>query len=115
MKRMSINIVAAAGAALAIMFTTGGLAHADEAGYQQYLTDHGYGGGFTVFPGVPVVGAPGMNVNWGKTFADGYILCDSLHAGATFSDLERQYGRLPYFHPVVEAAQHALCPDTLGR
>jgi hypothetical protein len=90
-------------------------AHADDASYQDYLLQHGYGGavGPAVSPNGPKVGVPGLFVDWPRTFADGHMLCDRLHSGATYHDLEAQYGAMPNWHPIVDAAQHELCPDTL--
>ena len=112
---MKSMLIAAAVAAAAV--TLAAPAHADDASYQQYLLDHGYGGavGPAVGPNGPKVGVPGLFVDWPRTFADGHMLCDKLHAGVPYGDLQLQYGSSPYFHPVIDAAQAELCPDTLGR
>jgi hypothetical protein len=115
-ERMGTMKTALGGALAAAAVFAAAPAHADDASYRQYLLDHGYGGGVgPAIPGGPMISAPGLFVDWGKTLADGHMLCDRLHSGATYSDLERQYGSSPYFHPVVDAAQAELCPDTLGR
>lgn len=91
------------------------IAHADDASYQQYLLNHGYGGG--IGPALPgaVATIPGAFVDWGRTYSDGHMLCDRLHSGATVTDLAHQYSWSQYFPLIIDAAQHELCPDTLGR
>jgi hypothetical protein len=102
--------------AIAAMLLGCGVAHADDTSYQNYLLQHGYGGSVgPAWPGAPTVGAPGLFVQWPKTFADGHMLCDRLHSGASYKDLEAQYGAMPMWHPIIDAAQQELCPDTLRR
>lgn len=110
--------IAIAAAISAAVLVVPGTAHADDASYQQYLISHGYGGsiGPAVGPGGPMVPLPGgMFVDWGRTYSDGHMLCDRLHSGASRADLAREYSWSPYFPLIIDAAQHELCPDTLGK
>jgi hypothetical protein len=112
------RLVAATGAGLTVAVVAVPVpAHAEDASYQSYLLQHGYGGGVgpAVGPNGPKVTVPGLFVDWPKTIADGHMLCDRLHSGATYQDLEAQYGTMPYWHPIIDAAQQELCPDTPTR
>jgi len=109
-------IIAAIAAALVGLFGAG-TAHADDASYQQYLIDHGYGGsiGPAVGPNGPKITIPGAFVDWPATISYGHLVCDELHGGATLGDIQAKY---PAWRPgdlrqVYNAAQSELCPDTL--
>lgn len=110
-----MRFVIAAIAAVLVGLFGAGAAYADDASYQQYLLDHGYGGGVgpAVGPNGPKVSVPGMFVDWPKTIADGHMLCDRLRSGSSYAQLEGEFGHLPYWHPIIDAAQSELCPDTL--
>jgi hypothetical protein len=89
-------------------------AAADDQSYLDYLRDHGYGLslGPAVGPNSPMVGT-GIIPFPEQTLADGHMLCDRLHSGAGFDELQNEFGSQPYWHPIIDAAQRELCPDTL--
>lgn len=89
--------------AIAVCSLTGGagVAQADDESYLAYLRDHGYN-----WPPVP----PGAQLNGGR------IICDALRGGQTPEQVAASYNRFPSIMPAgwIEAAQHELCPETLG-
>jgi hypothetical protein len=117
LSRTAISMFKPIVAATAAMLLGCGVAHADDTSYQDYLVQHGYGATVGPLPGPngPKVTVPGMWVDWPKAIADGHMLCDRMHSGSSYKDLDAQYGAMPYWHPISDAAQQELCPDTLRR
>lgn len=70
---------------------------ADEDRYLQYLDEHGYTGRY-------VSGKP---VPRSSTIMYGHYVCKNLHIHGD----PGSSSTLPQFSLIVEAAQHALCPD----
>lgn len=97
MRRIAAISVAAMFSALALAVP----ALADDASYMGYLRSHGWG------PQYPVEALPGMMERSGHT------ICGMLHAGWRPDDIVATMR--PNNGIAVEAAQHELCPDTLGR
>lgn len=104
-------VVAAGLTTLAPLLAVPAPAHADDASYLAALDAHG------VFRS----GTPGARLSAGNKF------CAELRSGATPDQIAAQYRSLPTFgapsmiddlrgslHPVIDIAQHELCPDTLG-
>jgi hypothetical protein len=75
-------------------------ADADGDSYIRYLNDHG-----TFVPGI----------NDAVRISRGSQVCTSLHNGMTPQQI-LDANPIVYFdlHGVIDAAQHELCPDTLG-
>lgn len=94
MKSLLLTILAALALALAPV------AHADDASYMDYLHSHGWG------PQAPVEAMPGMMEK------SGHAICGQLHSGMHPEDVAASMR--PNNAIAVEAAQHELCPDTLG-
>ncbi|BBZ22036.1 hypothetical protein MHIB_04540 [Mycolicibacter hiberniae] len=108
MKRTLGAAVLAGTAALALLGSAP--AHADDASYLASLDAHG------VFRSGP----PNARLSAGHRF------CNQLRSGATVDDVVANYVRRPSFggpsmvddlttnlRPVIDIAQHELCPDTL--
>jgi hypothetical protein len=78
----------------------GAPAHADGDSYIRYLNDHG-----TFVPGI----------NDAIRISRGVKVCTDLHNGMT-PQQEIDANPIVYFdlRGVIDAAQHELCPDTLG-
>ena len=76
-------------------------AHADGDSYIRYLNDHG-----TFVPGI----------NDAVRISRGSQVCTSLHNGMTPQQII-DANPIVYFdlRGVIDAAQHELCPDTLGK
>jgi hypothetical protein len=76
-------------------------AHADGDSYIRYLNDHG-----TFVPGI----------NDAVRISRGSQVCTSLHNGMTPQQV-LDANPIVYFdlRGVIDAAQHELCPDTLGK
>ena len=76
-------------------------AHADADSYIRYLNDHG-----TFVPGI----------NDAVRISRGSQVCTSLHNGMTPQQII-DANPIVYFdlRGVIDAAQHELCPDTLGK
>jgi hypothetical protein len=75
-------------------------AHADGDSYIRYLNDHG-----TFVPGI----------NDAVRISRGVKVCIDIHNGMT-AQQEVDANPIVYFdlRGVIDAAQHELCPDTLG-
>ena len=75
-------------------------AHADDQSYIRYLNDNGIAIG---------VNSPAIQLQAGR------MVCDNLRAGADPRAGMNVFDRALVPDPAVDAAQHQLCPDTLGR
>lgn len=75
-------------------------AHADAQGYLSYLRDHGFSSIM-----VDLNSDPAVQLN------AGHEACQNLRDGVEPSILHTRWGSYPL---IVDAAQHELCPDTLG-
>lgn len=75
-------------------------AHADDAGYLDYVRSHG---------------VPYSNLNPAGVLGEGYEMCAQMHEGMSPQDAANQYGGIDriWTPAIVYAAQHELCPDTL--
>ena len=93
-----IVVVQTAIVALGIVFAP--VAHADDE--QGYLDEVGQ------------IGFPGMNP--GGALLIGHMMCDNLHHGMSPDQAAGSFGLWSgILGPrIVHAAQHHLCPDTLG-
>jgi Protein of unknown function (DUF732) len=85
---------------IAAALATAAPAHADGDSYIRYLNDHG-----TFVPGI----------NDAVRISRGSQVCTSLHNGMTPQQII-DANPIVYFdlRGVIDAAQHELCPDTLG-
>jgi len=97
-----MNIVRSSATVLIISaaLATAAPAHADGDSYIRYLNDHG-----TFVPGI----------NDAVRISRGSQVCTSLHNGMTPQQIIDS-NPIVYFdlRGVIDAAQHELCPDTLG-
>jgi Protein of unknown function (DUF732) len=87
-------------AAIAAMISLAASAHADGDSFIRYINDHG-------------IYDPGINDS--IRLSRGVQACTQLHNGMTAQQVVESQP-IVYFdlRGVVEAAQHELCPDTLG-
>jgi hypothetical protein len=79
-------------------------AHADDNSFLRYLADHGYTAAY----------AGGEPITPASARALGHMICENLHVGRSVGQQEPNYPQWPQFPLMAEAAQHELCPDTLG-
>jgi hypothetical protein len=89
-----------AAAAVASVLVGAAPARADNDSYLQYLRDHN-------FSSIMV----DLNSNPSVQLSTGYETCDQLRHGIEPTILSTRWGGYPL---IVDAAQHELCPDTLG-
>lgn len=86
-------------AAIAIAVATAAPARADDQSFLADLRDHG----------VPIITSPAQMIG------GGYTVCAEMRNGMSPEIGAQQWGVLNGWGPViVDAAQHELCPDTLG-
>lgn len=97
-RRISVAVAAAA-----VVLLGAAPAHADDAGYLQYLNSHGYTAQYAGGEPIPPVSARTL----------GHMICENLHTSRTVEQLTPHYPSWPQFPLMAEAAQHELCPDTL--
>ncbi len=103
-----ILATAAAAAALALAAP----AHADEDGYLNYLREKNWTGQYML--GQPIL--QGVVVSPENAIAAGRNVCNQLHTGLSRVEI---LAAVPASHAgnqsiLIDAAQHELCPDTLG-
>lgn len=96
MRRLSTVVGVTALSSLAVA----GPVLADDASFLGYLNTHGF------TPGAPADWMPDINVK------NGHHLCGQLRAGFPLEDLRASMS--PRYTVMIEAAQHEICPDTLG-
>jgi hypothetical protein len=96
--RIRRSIAAAAGT-LAAAAPLAGVAHADDASYLEVLHSNG------CMPQSP------PEVMQDRQLRAGHTVCVELRGGMTKQDITQGDGD---FALLVDAAQHELCPDTLG-
>ena len=74
-------------------------AHADDASFLRYLTDHGYTARY----------ADDQPITEPSVRALGHMICENLHIGRPVEAQAPNYPAWPQFPLIAEAAQHELC------
>lgn len=105
-------LIAAAAAAVAASLLTGNAAvpaYADDGGgdeitFLEHLARLGYTGHYR----------DGRPVDQGRTILFGVMACNNLRNGMSVAEQVPKFYIMPEFPTIAEAAQHELCPDTLG-
>lgn len=89
-------------AAVGLLLGTVGVAHADDQSYLDYLFAHG----FTYHHGA--YAAP-VTIEWG------HFVCDKARQyGDPRAGIDQYSNAFILTDVMIDAAQHELCPDTLG-
>ena len=76
-------------------------AHADDAGYLQYLNTHGYTAHY----------ADGQPISSSSAAILGHMICENLHVGRGVERQAPNYPMWPQFPLMAEAAEHEICPN----
>lgn len=82
----------------------GPVATADEITFLEYLAQHHYTGHYR----------DGRPVDQGRTILFGVMACNNLRNGMSVQEQLPRFWVMPEFPTIADAAQHELCPDTLG-
>lgn len=77
-------------------------AHADDAGFMQYLNAHGYTARYAGDEPIPEPSARAL----------GHMICENLRVGRSVEMQQPHYPAWPQFPLIAEAAQRELCPGT---
>lgn len=86
-------------AAAGLLLGTAGVASADDASYLRYTDEHG----ITYYDNAP-----------SSRLAVGRVICDNLRFGGDPRAGFNFVSNAMVSQPLIDAAQHELCPETLG-